>query len=90
MGLGRWGAALSLLIGLILAYTQDPFLGNTPLHLSVWYELPAMYDLLLSYDEVGADRLTNHDIHTPLKLAAQRGSKVCSLTGTTRPVLPVR
>ena len=54
---------------------QDTF-GNTPVHMSVWYELIPMFDLLVSYDENGIKQLANAQGLTPLKLAAARGSKV--------------
>eukprot|EP00049_Salpingoeca_infusionum_P009654 m.164136 g.164136 ORF g.164136 m.164136 type:complete len:1092 (+) comp14397_c0_seq1:251-3526(+) len=56
---------------------QDRY-GNTALHLAVWYEDEAMYDLVADRDQAFAGKLggaTNRLSMTPLKLAASRASK---------------
>ena len=59
----------------IISSHQDKY-GNTALHMSVWYELPEMYNLLVDYDEWGIEYFKNRQEMTALKLAAARGSTV--------------
>eukprot|EP00045_Choanoeca_perplexa_P017515 m.255558 g.255558 ORF g.255558 m.255558 type:complete len:1075 (-) comp17558_c0_seq6:2441-5665(-) len=53
--------------------------GNTALHLAVWYEFPELYDLVSTRNygyDVDLETLANMAGLTPLKMAADRGSKI--------------